>query len=96
MSGNDRTCPDEIHGLPNEPTPAEVLSPPQLDAIELLMRGFTFAKTARRLGVDPRTIHRWRNDRNFLAEIHRQINAAEARGRERAAAHSTPTTVEGA
>ena len=41
----------------------------QILAVDLLASGTTVSKTAREVGVDPSTIHRWLNDPVFMAEL---------------------------
>ena len=38
-------------------------------AVDLLVSGMTVSETARKVGVDPRTIYRWYHDPVFMAEL---------------------------
>ena len=48
---------------------SERLKVKQILAVDLLASGTTVSKTAREVGVDPSTIHRWLNDPVFMAEL---------------------------
>ncbi len=41
-------------------------------AIELMLAGKSFIATASAIGIDPRTLHRWRQDENFTKELERR------------------------
>jgi hypothetical protein len=61
MPENDRKCP----------IPADDLSAKQSAAIELLLLGKKMSGIAAAVGVDPRTLYRWRQDEAFRTELDR-------------------------
>ena len=63
MSGRART-----HGQTPRDKP---LTPRQCRAVELLGLGLRIAETARRLGIDERTIYRWKKQPAFVEAIRR-------------------------
>ena len=54
------------------------LSPTQIRAAGLLIRGWTGVKTARELGVRPETVSRWQSRPEFRAEMRRALELAQA------------------
>lgn len=48
------------------------LSPRQLEAIEWIINGYSDTRVAEAVGVDRRTIYRWRRDSRFMDELNRQ------------------------
>jgi hypothetical protein len=83
MSANVRDRPIQNPKAQNEPTagatttpppidPALKLSPRQLEAINLLFAGKSFNAVSAQLGVDPRTLYRWRQTPAFAAEVRRR------------------------
>ena len=71
MSENVRECPNGADGRFGHAAQVPAgLSDAQRRAIELLMSGTSQAKTAKAVGVDPRTVYRWRHEHApFRAEL---------------------------
>src|SRR4051812_3084964 len=66
VSENVRKCPNAAGDLnQTAPAPESLLSDKQHAAIELLLMGKSPGVTARAVGVDPRTLYRWRHDPDF-------------------------------
>jgi len=47
-------------------------------AVRLMLDGASASHVARRLGVDPRTVFRWKNDPAFIAEVERRCETPRA------------------
>ena len=56
---------------------------PKQQALHLLSQGYTKCETARQLGVNRTTVHRWLEDPLFVAELHRLRNRLTDDCRER-------------
>ena len=70
-------CPE----MPRLEQSAQVLSPEQVQAVELLLIGESVTETVRKLRIDRKTLYRWRQSPHFRAEFNRrQAEAMEARG----------------
>ncbi|HVT90145.1 MAG TPA: helix-turn-helix domain-containing protein [Tepidisphaeraceae bacterium] len=72
-----KMSPDARNGKTNPPTPpnkAKPLAPRQLAAAALLLSGATVSNTAQQLGIDRRTILRWKKDPRFQSEVFRQAD----------------------
>jgi transposase-like protein len=54
---------------------ADALTPIQHRAVELLAAGMKISATARRLGIDERTIYRWKKQSAFVEAIRRRCQA---------------------
>jgi len=72
-SENVRECPEmsceKMRILKTNPPPQRELSPRQQAAARLLVAGKSTCAAARMLGVNPRTIYRWRQNPTFRAGI---------------------------
>lgn len=64
---SEESCPDPGHSADSEPP----LEPNQLQAIEWMLMGHSQVAIAEELGVDPRTLYRWRKIPAFAAELNR-------------------------
>ena len=67
MSANVRNCPLSAENRDD-------LSHTQLLAIELLLTGKNFVTVAQQVGVDARTVRRWRRDEAFCAALARRCH----------------------
>ncbi len=65
MSENARGCPVLAENQ-------DVLSERQHAAIVLMVAGKSLATVAEQVEIDPRTLHRWRQDETFRAELDRR------------------------
>jgi hypothetical protein len=54
--------PENARGCPNE---KNSLNERQLAAIEMLLQGKPFSEVAASVGIDPKTLYRWRQDEVF-------------------------------
>ena len=59
------------------------VKPRQRRALTLLASGETVTETARTLKISPRTLHRWREDKAFRAELDRLLGVVEDETRDR-------------
>ena len=64
MPENARECPNF----------GERLDDKQLAAVELLILGRSVGKIAKEIGVDPKTLYRWRHEPQFVAVLNARRN----------------------
>src|SRR5436190_20052439 len=73
MSQNVPECPKSDVAIPAEPDPDAPLPPEQQTAIVLLLTGAGMSDVAAVVGVDRRTLYRWRHyDARFIRALRRQ------------------------
>lgn len=64
---------DDFPEIPQTPQPeTQILSPDQLQAINLILAGKSYGEVAEALGKDRRTLYSWRQNPHFLAEMGRR------------------------
>ncbi len=76
MSQNVPECPPSNENRESEAIPvhAKIIPPRQVVAARLLTRGMTVSAVARALGVDRKTVTRWKARAAFRAAVGRAVN----------------------
>ena len=79
VSRNVAECRDSSQGREKRRTNPNVLTPRQRAALAWLIEGATVSAVADRLGVERRTVGRWKKHPRFVAEVDRLCAATLAR-----------------